>query len=239
MKLHFKFEAKSICYATSIRHRISLWNSSYFHISNFSPLFWRQNAISFKTLQVPCFTFNLQLRFTISNHLCSDVKISQNVYINQRKTDVSGWNVILQVTLVSRSQVTFVPMSKFCKSVLIKGKTTLNQRWCDFTKQILFLPLLCRRNAMSFQPLKSPSYHRRNGMLFSNQNFWNSGEMRQKVIQIFKTVAKYNGESPSKIETKTNILQISKQWHISLSHRQQNFVQDFSHWVLKLVKDGL
>ena len=38
-----------------------------------------------------------------------------------------------------------------------------------------------------------------------------------------------DSESPSKIETKTNKLQISKQWHISLSHRQQNFVQDFPH----------
>ena len=92
---------------------------------------------------------------------------------------------------------------------------------------------------MSFQPLKSPSYHCRNGMLFSNQHFRNSGEMRQKVIfkivseiEIFETVAKYDGESPSKIETKTNILQTSKQWHILLSHRQQNFEQDFPHWVL-------
>ena len=44
--------------------------------------------------------------------------------------------------------------------------------------------------------------------------------------------SKYDGESPSKIETKTNILQTSKQWHILLSHRQQNFEQDFPHWVL-------
>ena len=185
---------------------------------NLSSLFHLQFATSFHRLKSPLFwRWNFAKRMHKSKeNRCFGLKC----------------NFASHPRLISPSQVTFVP-------ILIKGEMTLNRRWCDFTKQIYFSPLFCRRNAMSFQPLKSPSYHCRNGTLFSNQHFRNSGEMRQKVIQIFKTVAKYNGESPSKIETKTNILQISKQWHISLSHRQQNFVQDFSHWVLKLVKDGL
>ena len=150
--------------ATSRRHRISLWNSSYFHISNFSPLFWRWNAISFRLCK-----FLVHRQFATSFHrLKSPLFWCQNFakHLNQRQTDVSGWNVILQVTLVSPSQVIFVPMSKFRKNVLIKGEKTVNRRWCDFTKQIHFSPLFCRQNSMSFQPIKSPSYHRRNRMLF-------------------------------------------------------------------------
>ena len=62
-----------------------------------------------------------------------------------------------------------------------------------------------------------------------NQNFRNSGEMRRQVtfeiwiqINFFVTVSKCDGESPSKIKTIMNMLQISKQWHILHLHHQQN-----------------
>ena len=80
--------------------------------------------------------------------------------------------------------------------------------------------------------MKVETKAKRNGELPSNfkknqkfLNWWNEAESQ---LQNFKwnrnfqnSVAKYDGESPSKIETKTNILQILKQWHILLSHHQQ------------------
>ena len=75
-----------------------------------------------------------------------------------------------------------------------------------------------RRNAMVNCPRISKK----------NQNFLNWWNEAESQLQNFKwnrnfqnSVAKYDGESPSKIETKTNILQILKQWHILLSHHQQ------------------
>ena len=54
-------------------------------------------------------------------------------------TDVEiWWCSTSQVALVLLSQITFVPMPKFCKDIQIEGKTTSKQSRSDFSKPIHF-----------------------------------------------------------------------------------------------------
>ena len=108
-------------------------------------------------------------------------------------TDVEiWWCSTSQVALVLLSQITFVPMPKFCKDIQIEGKTTSKQSRWNFGNSIE-MPWILWQNMM-MNPLQ---------ILRWNRNF------RNRVV-------KWDSKSPSKFELKSNFL---KQWrNVNFSH---------------------